>query len=76
MATKQKRLVLHPEDMEVIQRIATVTRCDSPSIALRMLISRYGETFISDWKVGGASNTALVTTPPTPPPNLTEPLDF
>ena len=82
MAKKQKRLVVCDADLETLERIADFTRCGSPSIALSLVISRYGEAFITDWKWHGSGHSvpppiSPVSPPITPPPpNLSEPLDF
>lgn len=80
MAKKQKRLVVCDADLECLEKIADYVRCGSPSIALSLLISRYGEAFITEWKAGGVSNLAPSThqiiPPPITPPNLSTPLEF
>lgn len=79
MAKKQKRLVVKDDDLATLERIADFTRCGSPSIALSLLISRYGEAFINDWKWQGTGNPAPTNhhqITPIIPPNLTTPLDF
>lgn len=79
MAKKQKRLVVADEDLATLEKIADFTRCGSPSIALSLLISRYGEAFIADWKWQGTGNTAPSNHHQIPPPipvSLSTPLEF
>jgi hypothetical protein len=50
MTTKQSRIVLDEDVREIIDRIQIVTKSPSPSHAIALLTSRYGEHLIQTWK--------------------------
>ena len=52
--TTASRIVLDPGVRDVVNRIQEVTRSNSPSAAIALMVSRYGRHLIETWELSSA----------------------
>ena len=52
--TTASRIVLDPGVRDVVDRIQEVTRSNSPSAAIALMVSRYGRHLLETWELSAA----------------------